>query len=696
MTHPKSQMPLTRADRPMSGRIASVLLISLSTQLSGFGTSVACNEPSLRAAVEQGGLIQFGCDATIRLSKPLSITKDTILDATGHRVVLSGDDQVRIFEVAAGTSLNLTNLILTQGYAIGGTNNQVPEVGDAAGGAILSLGRSLVAVDCAFTSNRVVGARGFIAPNAETFPRAERGGHAVGGAVSAYAGSVRFERCLFQGNQTQGGLGGTYQDGDQINDSTSPGGNAAGGALHSTATELTLRDCQLLANQASPGYGGQLSSIGNRFSNATGLGSGGAIYSASGVSHIEGCTFQSNRLLIPGSRYGGPYAGGGIYNLQGRMTIHDTTLSGNQVYGSLGNLSMGGAIYNGGRLDLRHCQLQTNLTRGAGTDSSGGALFNAGQCTIESSTFHENAAQGEYWFYSARLTFPGQAKGGAIYNAGSLDLLSSSFVRNTSGIGNVNTSVGEAFGGAVYNTGWYRGTNATFFENATHPSGTLGGFGGAIFNQGTTTLAHATLAANRVLAAIPKGNYTGRGGGIFSTNGTVTLLNSLLKHGSSGSNCFGALTDAGGNLSSDASCHFANGLNSIDPLLGPLKTYENGVPLLVLLSGSPAIDAALPESSPASDARGASRPFGPKPDIGAFESHGEFAPNTLWVDRLSSGEIQISHYSPTKQPRVLEFSSDQQTWNNEPPGTASRDLVSSWRVPIHAGDFTRWFRVRWQ
>lgn len=248
------------------------------------------------------------------------------------------------------------------------------------------------------------------------------------------------------------------------------------------------------------------------------------------------------------------------------------------------------------------------------------------------------------------------------------------------------------------------GTNATFFENATHPGGNFGGapnqvyggFGGAIFNQGTTTLAHASLAANRVLAAIPKGIYTGRGGGIFSTNGAVMLLNSLLLHGSSGSNCFGVLTNAGGNLSSDASCRFANGFNNIDPLLGPLKTYENGVPAVVLLSGSPAIDAGLPESVPSfrRTRRLATHPA--KPDIGAFESHGEFAPNTLWVDRLASGELQISHYSPTKQPRVLESSSDQQTWVTEPPGTASQDLVSSWGVPIQATDSTRWFRVRAQ
>lgn len=86
--------------------------------------------------------------------------------------------------------------------------------------------------------------------------------------------------------------------------------------------------------------------------------------------------------------------------------------------------TMGGAIYNGGRLDLRHCQLQANLTRGAGTDSEPEAHFSMpAMYLIESSNFDQNVAQGQLWFYSHVLTFPGQAKGGAIYNAGSIDLL---------------------------------------------------------------------------------------------------------------------------------------------------------------------------------------------------------------------------------------------------------------------------------
>jgi len=50
----------------------------------------------------------------------------------------------------------------------------------------------------------------------------------------------------------------------------------------------------------------------------------------------------------------------------------------------------------------------------------------------------------------------------------------------------------------------------------------------------------------------------GLGGGIFVTNGSVTLINTILTNGVASSNGFGALIDGGHNLSSDASCNFTN------------------------------------------------------------------------------------------------------------------------------------------
>jgi hypothetical protein len=114
----------------------------------------------------------------------------------------------------------------------------------------------------------------------------------------------------------------------------------------------------------------------------------------------------------------------------------------------------------------------------------------------------------------------------------------------------------------------------------------------------------------------------GRGGALFSTNGSVTLWNSIIANSPSGSNCFGTVIDGGHNLSSDGSCHFTapGSLNNTDPLLGTLGDYGGPTPTVPLLIGSPALDAADSAHCPPTDQRGVARPFGAACDIGAFES----------------------------------------------------------------------------
>jgi len=51
-----------------------------------------CNETSLRNALSEGGTVNFACDGTIALASTIDITRDTVLDASGHRVTLDGGD----------------------------------------------------------------------------------------------------------------------------------------------------------------------------------------------------------------------------------------------------------------------------------------------------------------------------------------------------------------------------------------------------------------------------------------------------------------------------------------------------------------------------------------------------------------------------------------------------------------------------
>jgi hypothetical protein len=83
----------------------------------------------------------------------------------------------------------------------------------------------------------------------------------------------------------------------------------------------------------------------------------------------------------------------------------------------------------------------------------------------------------------------------------------------------------------------------------------------------------------------------------------------------------GSLIDEGHNIDSIAEGALTNAtsLNGVNPGLAPLANNGGPTPTMALLPGSPAIDAADLADFPATDQRGVPRPFGPAPDIGAFE-----------------------------------------------------------------------------
>src|SRR5437868_4097179 len=56
----------------------------------------SCDEPSLRAAIGNGGRITFACDGTIYPSQTLLISTDTIIDGIGHQIVINGGGEVQI------------------------------------------------------------------------------------------------------------------------------------------------------------------------------------------------------------------------------------------------------------------------------------------------------------------------------------------------------------------------------------------------------------------------------------------------------------------------------------------------------------------------------------------------------------------------------------------------------------------------
>src|SRR5262245_18511039 len=136
-----------------------------------------CDEASLRTALAAGGTVTLACDGTITVTDTLVLATNVTLDASGHAVIISGNNAVRLFEVRPGVTLTMTNLTVASGGGV-----------DAAAG-VLNAG-TLAAVRCAFANNTAT-------PNFST------SSSSLGGAIWNQG---RFEAldCTFTNNQAAG------------------------------------------------------------------------------------------------------------------------------------------------------------------------------------------------------------------------------------------------------------------------------------------------------------------------------------------------------------------------------------------------------------------------------------------------------------------------------------------------------------
>jgi len=242
------------------------------------------------------------------------------------------------------------------------------------------------------------------------------------------------------------------------------------------------------------------------------------------------------------------------------------------------------------------------LTITGGNATLGGGIRNAGTLLLNQATLMNNSSSG---------------RAGAVYNspAGILTLKNSTVAGNTA----------LDIGGGFSNEGSLTLSNSTLSGNTTAAAGG----GGGIFNFGVPlNLNHCTLSGNSAV---------GPGGGLRTQGGTVTIANSIIAGNTAQAEgpdiaSFNGTTFviAGANLIGDNStvpAQFPAGplvgttASPRNPLLAPLNNYGGSTRTMPLLPGSLAIDGAVVlAGTPATDQRGASRPSGPSPDIGAVEA----------------------------------------------------------------------------
>ena len=553
---------------------------------NGGGATNVVNTPTdaaLRAAVVAGGWVSLACNGTITLTNAITLTKNVQLDASSVSLIVSGGGSNRIFYVPAGITLSATNLMLANGV-YHPADSSTP----ADGGAIYNNG-TVNLTGCTLTNNAVTNSQG---------------GQVIrGGAIFNNGGSLGLYGSSLLNNYAM---------------QPSPPGNkslAYGGAIYTTNGTVVIVNSLLCSNLclAAPATVSQFFSY--RTNEAC---YGGAIFQASGSCYITNSWLITNTVsgssthnssYFPASAYGGAIA-----VLGGSVVLNHAQLAGNLAaggngYHSQGGIGSGGAIWNAGNVITESSSINGNVamagSESISPDAMGGGIYNEGSAVINDSAIYNNQVTGANSENSSSSYNGGNAFGGGIFNAGQINATNTTIAINLTAGGNYgdgpqgSASRGNAMGGGLFNStnGSFAGMNLTIASNRCDATG------------GLYILYHTELP----------GIMTGSQ--VASTNGTVSLHNTLVAYGGTNANCYGTITDLGYNMNSDGSATFNSGAsyNFTDPQLAAFANNGGPTPTMALLSTSPAIGFGDSTGAPATDQRGYLRIVADGVDIGAFQ-----------------------------------------------------------------------------
>ncbi|UCH24972.1 MAG: right-handed parallel beta-helix repeat-containing protein [Trueperaceae bacterium] len=221
-----------------------------------------------------------------------------------------------------------------------------------------------------------------------------------------------------------------------------------------------------------------------------------------------------------------------------------------ETCGPLEGFACGGGVFLGTGTSLTLFDVRVS---GNNAELGGGLYNDGGTLIIEGSTISDNSAR----------------KSGGIFNLGTLKLIGSTVRGNQA-----------FFGGGIYNQGTAHLINSFVSDNPAE-------LGGGLYNiYGSLTFEHSTVS----------GNEAGEGGGVYNLYGELTFRNSLIAGQAKGGDCFnfeGMLVSQGYNLDNDGSCNLTQetDISASDPMLATWQEVGGANASMVLLPGSPAIDA---------------------------------------------------------------------------------------------------------
>jgi hypothetical protein len=398
----------------------------------------------------------------------------TIKSAGSAPVTISGGNLSRVFEVASGASVTLSNVTVTGGNAQTGNPYDAHE--GRGGGIVVDEGAALTMTGSTVTNN-----------SAPVIASTGKGG--LGGGIADY-GMLMVNNSAVTDNHALATYGGgiavfsgapfsaLFSATLTVSDSTVADNTAFqnGGGIAGVSSTVTLTNCRVTGNSTYQFDGaglnnheGTMTVSHSVVSNNTANGVGGGIQNYIGST----LTVTDSDVSMNSARYAG-----GVDN-SGTLTIRGSRLSQNstQMYG------VGGAIFNENSGSLA---MTTDFLTENSADSGGGVL-SVGDLTMSGCTLSNNSARNS---------------GGAIISYGTLAVNRSIFSGNSA-----------YYGGAVLNGGM-----ATISDSKLDNNSAIGGQGGGIINFGMLTITGGEI----------NNNTSDWGGGIDNEEGTITLSNCLL------------------------------------------------------------------------------------------------------------------------------------------------------------------------
>src|SRR5215468_8952751 len=99
--------------------LASTMLAFACSALGG-GSVSHLTQLELESALSGGGTVLFAVSGTLTLTNTITISQDSVIDANGNTVTISGGNGVRLFQLSSNVNFWCKGLTLSDGRVLGG------------------------------------------------------------------------------------------------------------------------------------------------------------------------------------------------------------------------------------------------------------------------------------------------------------------------------------------------------------------------------------------------------------------------------------------------------------------------------------------------------------------------------------------------------------------------------------------------